>query len=185
MIEQSKFKKLFVMTKAWLMGSVIFGKLATMTLILQSGTQVALNRRAMTRLFNQMSGTALLLTGNYTLTEEDNGKTIALNSATGFTVTLPTSFLGAGNGLIFRFIVTTPPTSGNVVIQSALGASGDDITGRIVDLAGTGDVVSLADQINFVANQAAAGDEVTLEYLALGWRVVGFASLAAGITATG
>jgi len=184
MIEQSKFRKLHAF-KAWLMGSVIFGKLATMALTLQSGTQVTLNRRAMTRLFNESAGTVLVLTSNYTLTEEDNGKVIAFGSATGFTVTLPPSLLGLGGNLKFRFLVIVPPTSGNHVVVTGLGASGDDIYGRIVDLAGTGDVVSAADQINFVANQATVGDEVTIEGIGLAWQVTGFAAVAAAITATG
>lgn len=185
MIEQSKFRKLHA-SKAWFMGSVIFGKLATMALMLQSGTIVSMNRRAMTRLFNEASGAFLVLTGAYTLTEEDNGKIIFLNSATGFTVTLPPSLLGSAANMKFRFLIgTTPPTSGNHVIATALGSAGDDIYGRVMDLAGTGDVISAADQINFVANQATFGDEVTIEGIGLAWQVTGFAAVAAAITATG
>lgn len=182
MIEQSKFKKLHAF-KAWLMGAITLGKFATMTLLQPSGTNLTLNRRGMSRLFNEMNGNILLPTAAYTLTEEDNGKIIGFNSATGFTVTLPPAGLFTpSTGYKFTFVVAIAPTSGNHVIASV---SGDDINGRIVDMAGTGDTVSANDVVNFIANQAAIGDTVEVIGTGLGWQVTGFAAVAAGITATG
>lgn len=177
MISDSDFSRLRVFRE------LVFGKVSRIGMQKNGGRIEFLSKRNMWRLFNQARGAYLLLTAAYTLTEEDNGKTVIFGSATGFTVTLPAV---TGGGWHFPFVVGTAPTSGNHVVANAAGSSGDNIHGTIVDLAGTGDAVSASDQVNFVANQAAVGDWATFNCLdASRWFVSGMAAVAAGATASG
>ena len=175
MIEQSTYKKLRIGAR------LILGKFAGLSLQLNDGSFLTMSRLNMFRLFNEIMGRTLILSAAYTLTPADNGKTVFFTSATGFTVTLPPL---PYQGYKFKFVIGGPaPTSGNHVV---LSATLDDIYGPISDMAGTGDVASAADQVNFVASQAAVGDWVAFDgSLGLAWVVDGGASVAAGITATG
>lgn len=187
MIEHSKFKRLHAF-KVWLMGAVTLGPLATLTMMFASGAKVTIGRLGLYRFFNELTGATINVNGgDYTLTEEDNGKTVIFSDTTGRTVTLPSANIFTPMvGYRVRFLVLAANTSGNHVIVNASGSGGDNISGRIVDMAGSGDVVSDADQINIVANQSAVGDLIILESITgFSWHVTGFAAAAAGITATG
>lgn len=187
MIEHSKFKKLHAF-KAWLMGAITLGPLATLSLLFASGTKVTIGRLGLYRLFNELAGATLTINeSDYTLTEEDNGKTIVFTGDTGRTVTLPSaSIFSLMAGYRVKFLLIAANTTGNHVIVNSVGSAGDNIYGRIVDMAGSGDVISAADQINIVANQSAIGDEIVMQSVTgFTWNVTGFAAAAAAITATG
>lgn len=116
------------------------------------------------------------------LAAADNGKTIFLNSSTEFATTLPAPFLGAR----FTFIVAAAPSGASYTVVTS-GAA-EIIIGKVHSAAGdAGDVENTAGgtTITFVDGQAVAGDRVDLESDGTNWYVVGFASVAAGITITG
>ena len=113
------------------------------------------------------------------LTAADSGKTVFLNSATGFATTLP----APAAGLTFKFVVTTAPTSGNHTIVTSGSANIIDGNSFISpDAIGTPAVNE--DSINFVANQAAIGDNCELVSDGTKWYVNAFARLTAGVTFT-
>jgi hypothetical protein len=94
------------------------------------------------------------------LTAAESGKTLFINSATGFAHTLP----AVAAGLYFKFVVALGPTSGNHTI---VAASGTPIVGHVL----TTDVNSATDPsfsatgvltITLVANKAVKGDSVEL-----------------------
>lgn len=65
----------------------------------------------------RMKNGAVAITAALTMTEREHAfKTIVLNNATGFTTTLPPA---TGSGAVYRFVVTTTVTSGNMIIQCA------------------------------------------------------------------
>jgi hypothetical protein len=114
-----------------------------------------------------------------TLTAEDSGKTIFLNSATGFATTLP----APAAGLRFRFVVTTAPTSGNHTIVTS--GSANIIDGNsFISPDAVGVPAVNEDSINFIANQAAIGDNCDVVSDGTKWYVNAFARLAAGVTFT-
>ena len=128
---------------------------------------------------NDASLNSGVVAADSTLTAADSGKTIFLNSATGFATTLP----APAAGLTFRFVVTTAPTSGNHTIVTS--GSANIIEGNSFispDQIGTPAVNE--DSINFVANQAAIGDNCTLVSNGTSWFVNAFARLTAGVTFT-
>lgn len=114
-----------------------------------------------------------------TLTAEDSGKTVFLASATGFATTLP----APAAGLNFKFVVATAPTSGNHTIVT--NGSANIIQGNsFISPDAIGVPAVNEDSINFVANQAAVGDNCTLVSDGTNWYVNAFARVAAGVTFT-
>lgn len=133
------------------------------------------------RLDARVEGTSetLVKTAASTLTAEDSGKVIFLNSATGFATTLP----APAAGLHFKFIVSTAPTSGNHTIVTSGGAN--IIEGNsFISPDAIGVPAVNEDSINLVANQAAIGDNVDLWSNGTSWFVNAFARVAAGVTFT-
>lgn len=177
MISQSSFKKIRVFSQ------IIYGKVAKIMVQKSDGTFAESTRASV---FNSVNnGVGENLAAASTLTAEDSGKTLVLNSATGFTTTLP--LLADSIGFKAKFIVGVAPTSGNWVL--ATNATDVDLISGILDDAEAATVaesVALADQINIVASSAVIGTWVTLENPAgTAWYVNGFSTLAASITATG
>lgn len=126
---------------------------------------------------------AEVLAAASTLTAADSGKTFFLNHATEFATTLPSPFLGAR----FTFICANAPESADYTIVTA-GSPDQIIFGKILSAAGdAGDVENTGGgtTITFVAAQAVVGDRVDLVSDGTNWYVVGYASVAAGITITG
>jgi hypothetical protein len=127
-----------------------------------------------TQLKNFMVKPAILTEGR-TLTNSDSGKTYFLNSAGGFTVTLPAPRAGVN----FEFIIRTAPTTAYTIATN--GAS-NIIRGQVI----TSDVNAATDpdveitgkgSITFVANTAVKGDSVELISDGTYWWVQGYSSV--------
>lgn len=90
-----------------------------------------------------------------------NGKVFILDSATGFTVTLPKV---SNKGFRARFIVGTQPTSGNHVITENASFDTNVLRGGIneleVDTGDDGPSTTGATQVNLIASVAVVGDFV-------------------------
>jgi len=127
------------------------------------------------------NGTASVITPTAatTLTKEDNGKTIMLNAAVGFTITLPKHLAG----IKLKFITGAAFATTNFVI-AAPTSDQDTLEGSLI-VAGAVVTVNLADQLNFVATAENVGDFVELFSDGTTWHVFGNALLTGGITATG
>ena len=117
-----------------------------------------------------------------TLTADDSGKTIFINHATGFAITLP----APAAGLWFKFIVNTPPTTGNHTIVTN-GTTQKVLKGLIVCAThdDTGDSSAGGTTLTFVANQAVAGDCVEMICDGTVWYVLGHIKVAEALTITG
>ena len=125
------------------------------------------------------SGAVESATGSaQTLTANDSGKTIFLDSAAGATITLP----ALAYGMKFKFVVSTAFATTNWVVASS---EGDNISGNLV-VAGAHVAAAAEDQINFVASAESVGDWIELEadYDNSQWIVSGVGGLTGGITAT-
>lgn len=106
----------------------------------------------------------------------DNGKTLYLSLAGGFTVTLPAPALG----FRIRLIVKTAPTTSYVITTT--GGS-NLIYGHFVERAGGVGVAGAAqDTQNFVANQAIIGDWAEYYSDGTNWYVHGMVNVSAGVT---
>jgi len=126
------------------------------------------------------------ITAARTLLAGDSGKTFMLNLAGGFTVTLPA--LGTPiNGWYAKFIVKTAPTTAYIVKP----ATGDEDTIKGNLNSSTGQTAAMdfetagGDQVNFVANQAVAGDYIDITTDGVVWFVEGSCTVIAGLTITG
>jgi len=128
---------------------------------------------------NDVSTSVEAVTSANTITASESGKTFFLNSATGFASTLP----APAAGLRFTFIVTVAPTTGNHTIVTS--GSANIIDGNsFISPDAVGVPAVNEDSINFVANQAAIGDNCTLWSDGTKWYVNAFARVAAGVTFT-
>lgn len=160
-----------------------------------SATQTLTNKTLTSPTINTPTITAPVITGvgSYvqpsvvqailiTLTAAESGRTYYLDAAAEFAVTLPAAALG----LKFTFIVKAAPATASYTIVTP-GAA-ELIFGKILSAAGdAGDVENTGGgtTITFVDGQAVIGDRVDMECDGTNWYVVGFASVAAGITITG
>jgi len=123
------------------------------------------------------------LTAVTTLTEADSGKTIFLNSATEFAVTLPK----VKAGLNFQFVVKAAPSGANYTIAS------DSTDNKIIGQVYTVDVNSGTDPgftilpygtINFISNTSVVGDSVYMISDGTYWYARCFCSVYNAITFT-
>lgn len=126
------------------------------------------------------SGTAAdlaeVVTTTNVITASETGKTFFLNTAGGFTSTLPVPALG----LKFTFVVKTAPTTAYIITTNA-GAN--LLYGMMLERAGTAGVAGAAqDTLNFVANNAIIGDWVEFVSDGTNWYVHGMVDVAAGVT---
>ena len=103
-----------------------------------------------------LSENFLTLTTTHTVTEEENGTTFILNTATAFVITLPLPQAGLE---YWFYIGATAPTTTHTVVTAA---SANIIQGNLAspDLDAASDVVTVADAdvISFVASKALHGD---------------------------
>jgi len=122
------------------------------------------------------AGTFAALSSATTLLRRDSGKTIVLDSATGFAVTLP----AAESGLKFSVVVgDTPPTSGNHTLVSAETAN---IYGNLIVNGAKVPAVD-EDNIAFVASNAVQGDQIELVSDGTDWYLTGTGNAVGSITA--
>jgi len=112
-----------------------------------------------------------------TLTAAESGKTIFLNSATGFVTTLPAPAIG----LRFTFINMTVLSSGDHVIVTNGAAA--IIEGHIL-VAGAVVLGVNEKQVNFKVTAGDAGDYVSLISDGTSWHLNGSAAVTAGMTLT-
>lgn len=118
-----------------------------------------------------------------TLTQDENGKVIFLNSATEFVTTLPAPAMG----LQFTFIVAAAPVGASYTVVTS--GSANIIKGAVYssDLNSATDAdfeTSGGDTVSFVDAKAVAGD--TVEFICDGtnWFVKGFCTVFDAITIT-
>lgn len=115
-----------------------------------------------------------------------NGKTFILDSATGFTVTLPP--VTQCKGFRARFVVGTQPTSGNHVVTEDGSHDTDVLRGGIneleVDTNDDGPSTTGATQVNFIASVAVVGDFVELFSDGANWYFHGQTKADGGTTIT-
>lgn len=139
-------------------------------------------KNQLARLDARIEGTTetVAKTAASTLEATDSGKTIFLNSATGFATTLP----APAAGLNFKFVVSTAPTSGNHTIVTNGSANIIQGSSFVSTTAGTGVPAVNEDSINLIANQAVAGDEVQVVSDGTNWYVKAFVNVGAGCTFT-
>ena len=122
------------------------------------------------------------LTAVTTLSEADSGKTIFLNSATEFAVTLP----NVKAGLNFNFVVKAAPSGASytVVAQNEGEMFGQIYTSDINSGTDADFNIIAAKTITFADGVAAIGDSVKLISDGTYWYVKGFCSAYNGITIT-
>lgn len=148
------------------------------------GTEVALIT-GLTATGAQLNAAALAASRVRTVTTTasidatDHGKTIFLNSATGFVTTLPAPIAGFKCAVMSKLA----NTSGNHTIVTS--GSANIVIGQEHDTGGAaGDKGTADDTISFVANQSVAGDKVDLESDGTSWFAYAYSSVAAGMTFT-
>lgn len=128
-------------------------------------------------------GVDQIATAALTLTRNDSGKVIYLDSATEFVTTLPALELG----LRFTFVVKAAPSGADYTIVSASAAN--NIKGSVassdLNAATDGDLeTSGGDTISFVGAKAVAGDRVDLVCDGTNWFARGHCSVFDAITIT-
>ena len=122
---------------------------------------------------------AEIVTSTRTLTADDNGLTVFLNSATEFVTTLPLP----ANGLRFTFIVMAAPSGANYTVVTS--GSANIIVGNANSVAGdAGDSGATDDTISFVSGSSVAGDKVELISNGTNWFAYAVTRVAAGVTFT-
>jgi hypothetical protein len=126
------------------------------------------------------SGAALFetVTGTNVIVENETGKTFFLNTAGGFTSTLPAPV----NGLKFKFIVKTAPTTSGGYLVTTNG--GDNVIfGTISDTTAT-TAANAEDTITFVFDTALVGDSAEFVSDGTNWYMTAQSQANGGITAT-
>lgn len=124
-----------------------------------------------------------VVTATNTITENENGATFFLNSATEFVSTLPAPKLG----LRFSFIVTAAPSGADYTIFTSGGSN--IIKGQVytLDVNSATDPdfeTSGGDTISFVSAKAVAGDRVDVICDGTNWFAYAFCSVFDAITIT-
>jgi len=119
----------------------------------------------------------VVTTTNVILADE-SGTTFYLNTAGGFTSTLPAPAVG----LKYRFIVSTAPTTAYIITTNA-GAN--ILYGTINEITTTAGIsVQAQDTLNFVASTSLIGDWIEVESDGTNWHVHGVTQVDNGITAS-
>lgn len=113
-----------------------------------------------------------------TLKAAESGRTLFLDLAGGFAVTLPPPAFG----LKYSFIVKTAPTTAYTVVTQ--GSSNIIVGLHMSAAAAGGDTGATDDTISFVANQAVAGDKVEVVSDGAKWYAYAASKVLAGITFT-
>lgn len=115
------------------------------------------------------------LTTATTLTEGDTGRTYFLDTAGGFTVTLP----AATAGVRFTFVVQTAPTTAYIIAVPSAGT----LYGVAIDITAT-KIGTVEDQINFVASTSVVGDRADFISDGTNWYAQTYSGATDGITFT-
>jgi hypothetical protein len=116
-----------------------------------------------------------VVTATNVILPSESGKTFQLNTAGGFTSTLPPP----KDGMNFKFFVKTAPTTDYVITTD----SGDNIlNGVIIEAAGTNEAVIAQDTLSFAANKAGVGDTIEVTSEGATWSCKAITSVNAGIT---
>lgn len=113
-------------------------------------------------------------TATNTLTAEESGKVILLNSETEFATTLPAPAVG----LNFKFIIKAAPVGANYTIATN---GGDNVIQGLAVVNGASVAAADEDTITFTASAAVAGDWCELVSDGTNWYVSGQAVAATGI----
>ena len=111
------------------------------------------------------------------ITAAESGKTFYLNSAGGFTSTLP----APATGLKYKFIVRTPPVSSGAYIITTNGGS-NILQGTFLDIVGELVFISSQDTLNFVSDKSLKGDFLEVESDGSSWYCSAFSGADGGIT---
>ena len=126
--------------------------------------------------------TVEVVTATNVITASESGKTFFLDAVAGFESTLPT----AAEGLRFKFIVKTAPTSNGYTIT---GTPADVIHGTVAcsgaEATINGVTAVASDNVILVANQATIGDAVEFISDGTNWYVTGNVNTYAAVTANG
>lgn len=122
------------------------------------------------------------LTAVTTLSEVDSGKTIFLNLATGFAVTLPK----VKTGLNFKFVVKTAPVGGSYTVnaQAQNQMFGQIYTSDVNSEVDADFNIYAAQTFTFTDSIAVAGDSVEMISDGTYWYVKGFCSVYNALTIT-
>jgi hypothetical protein len=146
---------------------------------------LVLNGTALAATATQLDAAALASASSRTLTAAgastaaDHNKTLFIDNATGFAITLPAAIAGFKCEVISK----TANTTGNHTVVTA--SSANIIKGNQNSVAGdAGDFGTADDTISFVANQSLAGDRVELRCDGVSWFAYATSKVAAGITFT-
>jgi len=116
-----------------------------------------------------------VVTTTNVITASESGKTFYLNTAGGFTSTLPAPAIG----LKYKFIVSTAPTTAYIVTTNA-GAN--VLYGTLLDIVGEQVAVTAQDTVNFVANTSLVGDSLEVESDGTNWYVAAKSLANGGMT---
>ncbi len=108
-----------------------------------------------------------------TLVQGDTGRTYFLNSAGGFTVTLPAAALGVE----FHFVVQTAPSTAYII---ALASADATMFGITIDTTATL-IGTVEDQFSFVAATSVVGDRATVISDGTNWYVTAYSAINGGI----
>jgi len=116
-----------------------------------------------------------VVTTTNVITASENGKTFYLNTAGGFTSTLP----AAAIGLNYKFIVSTVPTTAYIITTNS---SANVLFGFFLDIVGEQVYFSAQDTLNFVASTSLVGDFLEVESDGTNWYCVAKSGADGGIT---
>lgn len=115
------------------------------------------------------------VTATNVITAAESGKTFYLNTAGGFTSTLPAPAVG----LKYIFIVSTAPTTAYIITTN----SGTNVLyGTFLDIVGELVYFSAQDTLNFVASTSLVGDRLEVESDGTNWYCKAFSGANGGIT---
>jgi len=105
----------------------------------------------------------------------ENGTTFYLNTAGGFTSTLPAPAVN----LRYKFIVSTAPTTAYIIVTT----SGTNLLfGHLLDIVGEQVYFSAQDTLNFVASTSLVGDYLEVESDGTNWYCIAKSGADGGIT---
>ncbi len=125
-----------------------------------------------------------ILTAADTLVASDCGKTIFLNSATEFAVTLPSAAGADVAGCELKVVVQAAPDGANYTVVTA--ASENTIIGGVneleVDTADDGPYSAVGDVVTFVGGTSVVGDFVSLKSNGVKWYMFGQTQADGGVT---
>lgn len=152
-----------------------FGKNAEMVIENTDGTKSTVSIDELAKL--DASSQVEVLTEAATLTAGDSGKTLILNSATEFAVTLPAPALG----LRYRVVVSAAPVGASYTVVTN---GGDNLIDGSATVAGLVVAAANEDTITFTAGAALSGDWVELISDGTNWFVSGQATASTGIAFT-